>query len=51
MKGPYMGYRDPALSVLRSFGVRVWSDVDADTTRGRFKGIVLPRSETADSGR
>ncbi|MEE9276640.1 MAG: Glu-tRNA(Gln) amidotransferase subunit GatD, partial [bacterium] len=31
-----------------SFGVRVWSEVDAETTRGKFHGIILPRSETAD---
>ncbi len=45
----YKGYRDPALSVLRQFGVRVWSDAEVDTTRGRFVGIILPRSETADA--
>jgi glutamyl-tRNA(Gln) amidotransferase subunit D len=44
----YKGYRDPALSILRSYGVQVWSDVVIDTTRGQFTGIVLPRSETAD---
>lgn len=45
----YKGYRDPALSVLRQFGVRVWSDAEVETTRGRFVGIILPRSETADA--
>ena len=48
MTETYKGYRDPAVSRLKEFGIKVWSDVDIDTTRGKFKGIVLPRSETAD---
>jgi glutamyl-tRNA(Gln) amidotransferase subunit D len=44
----YKGYRGAALSVLKEHGVRVWSDVLAETTRGTFTGIVLPRSETED---
>jgi glutamyl-tRNA(Gln) amidotransferase subunit D len=28
--------------------VGVWSDVEIESTRGRFVGIILPRSETAD---
>jgi glutamyl-tRNA(Gln) amidotransferase subunit D len=44
----YKGYRGAARSVLEEHGVRVWSDVEADTSRGRFEGIVLPRSETED---
>jgi len=43
------GYRDPALSTLRRFGVRVWSDVVAECGGGKFVGIILPRSETADA--
>ena len=42
------GYRGRAREVLKSFHVSVWSEVEAETTRGRFHGIVLPRSETAD---
>ena len=42
------GYRGAARSLLQSFGVRVWSDVVMDTSRGKFKGILLPRSETED---
>jgi glutamyl-tRNA(Gln) amidotransferase subunit D len=42
------GYRDPLLSIMRRFGVSVWCDVEAHTTRGVFRGLVLPRSETAD---
>lgn len=45
---PYKGYRGAARSVLKEHGVRVWSDVEAQTSRGRFEGIVLPRSETED---
>jgi glutamyl-tRNA(Gln) amidotransferase subunit D len=44
----YKGYRDPALGVLKDHGVYVWSDVAVQTTNGEYRGIVLPRSETAD---
>jgi glutamyl-tRNA(Gln) amidotransferase subunit D len=43
------GYRDEALGTLRRFNVGVWSDVSIATTRGRFRGIILPRSEFDDS--
>lgn len=49
MNDQYKGYREPALSVLKSNKVSVWSAVKMDTARGVFKGIILPRSETADS--
>lgn len=49
MSGNYKGYRDPALAVLKENRVQVWSDVEMHTTRGVFKGIILPRSETADA--
>ena len=42
------GYRGPGLAVLQRHGVGVWSDVEVQTTGGRFRGIILPRSETAD---
>lgn len=42
------GYRGPGLAVLQRHGVGVWSDVDVQTTDGHFRGIILPRSETAD---
>jgi len=45
----YKGYRVPALAVLKEHKVQVWSDVEMDTSRGQFKGIILPRSETADA--
>ncbi len=49
MSAEHKGYRDPALSTLRNFGVRVWSDVEVECGEGRFVGIILPRSETADA--
>ncbi len=42
------GYRGPGRAVLERFGVGVWSDVELESDRGRFRGLVLPRSETAD---
>ncbi len=42
------GYRGPGLAVLDRHGVGAWSDVEVQTTDGRFRGIILPRSETAD---
>ncbi len=42
------GYRGRCLEVMRRESVTVWCDVDADTDRGRFRGLILPRSETAD---
>jgi glutamyl-tRNA(Gln) amidotransferase subunit D len=48
MNDIYKGYRGEALALLKAQGVRVWSDADVETTRGKFTGIILPRSETAD---
>ena len=45
----YKGYRDPTLALLRKHETPVWSEVVVDTTRGRFEGLLLPRSETADA--
>ncbi len=45
----FKGYREPTLSLMKRCGVTVWSKVVAQTTRGRFEGLVLPRSETADA--
>ena len=44
----FKGYKGTALSVLKSFNVRVWSDTLVKTSRGDFKGIILPRSENDD---
>ncbi|MCP4546856.1 MAG: Glu-tRNA(Gln) amidotransferase subunit GatD [bacterium] len=43
------GYREPTLSVMQQHDVGVWSDVEAHTDQGDFRGIILPRSETADA--
>lgn len=44
----YKGYRGDALAFLKNFKVGVWYDVEIESTRGQFTGIILPRSETAD---
>lgn len=44
----YKGYRDQLLAVMKKFEIPVWSEVIARTTRGEFRGLVLPRSETSD---
>lgn len=44
----YKGYKGTALAKLKEVGIRVWSDVILETDQGRFEGIILPRSETAD---
>ena len=44
----FKGYKGRALEVLKSFQVRVWGDTTVETTRGRFQGIILPRSENDD---
>jgi glutamyl-tRNA(Gln) amidotransferase subunit D len=44
----YKGYRGPGLEVLKRFQVRVWSETEMTTTRGHFRGIILPRSENDD---
>lgn len=44
----FKGYRGEALSVLKNFGARIWSDVEIRTSKGSYTGIILPRSETAD---
>ena len=49
MSDIFKGYKGRALEVLKSFNIRVWSDTVIKTSRGEFKGIVLPRSENDDS--
>ena len=49
MSDAHKGYKGEALDALTKFGVSVWSDVDIDSTRGHFRGIILPRSEFDDS--
>ncbi len=49
MTDMFKGYKGKALDVLKQFKVRVWSETTVNTTRGEFKGIILPRSENDDS--
>lgn len=42
------GYKGKALEVLKSFNMRIWSEATVTTTRGDFKGVLLPRSENDD---
>ncbi len=44
----FKGYKGKALDALKQYNMRVWSDAVIQTTRGEFKGIVLPRSENDD---
>jgi len=44
----FKGYKGAALSSLKEFGVRVWSEAHIKTSRGDFSGIILPRSENDD---
>jgi len=44
----FKGYRGKALSVLKRFHIRVWSEAQVQTSRGDFSGIVLPRAENDD---
>ena len=47
-KDPYRGYRGPSRDLMERFGITVWCEVRARTTRGVFEGLLLPRSETSD---
>lgn len=42
------GYRGVGRAVLERHGADVWSDVELEAAQGTFRGLVLPRSETAD---
>ncbi len=44
----YRGYRGPCRTLMEREDFGVWSEVQIDTTRGTFEGLVLPRSETSD---
>ncbi len=47
-KETHQGYKGRALDVLKKFNIRVWSEVNIQTTRGHFEGKILPRSENDD---
>ena len=42
------GYRGAGKQMLERFEVGVWSEILARTEFGEFRGLILPRSETAD---
>jgi glutamyl-tRNA(Gln) amidotransferase subunit D len=44
----FKGYRGAALKTLQKFNSPIWSDVEIITDNGNYKGLILPRSETAD---
>ena len=44
----FKGYKGVAFKTLKKFNAPVWSEVDIKTTDGKYNGIILPRSETAD---
>lgn len=48
MSDMFKGYKGKALAVMKQFKVRVWSESVVNTTRGEFKGTILPRSEYDD---
>jgi glutamyl-tRNA(Gln) amidotransferase subunit D len=48
MEDLFQGYKGAALELLKKYNVRVWGQATVDTTRGTFKGTILPRSENDD---
>jgi glutamyl-tRNA(Gln) amidotransferase subunit D len=44
----FQGYKGKALELLKKYKVRVWGKCEVETTRGKFEGTVLPRSENDD---
>jgi len=42
------GYKGEALATIKKYNVRVWSDALIKSSRGEFRGIILPRSENDD---
>jgi len=49
MTDMFKGYKGPALEIMKKFNVRVWSEAQVISTRGEFKGIILPRAENDDN--
>lgn len=44
----FQGYKEEALALLKKYNVRVWGTAEVKTTRGDFKGTILPRAENDD---
>lgn len=47
-KDIFQGYKGKALELLKKYNLRVWGEALIKTTRGKFEGKVLPRSENDD---
>lgn len=48
MSDIFKGYKGRARDALQKFNIRVWADAEVVTSRGKFCGIILPRSENDD---
>ena len=48
MEDLFQGYKGAALELLKKYNVRVWGKAVVETTRGKFEGTLLPRSENDD---
>ncbi len=48
MEDLFQGYKGAALAILQKYNVRVWGQAIVETTRGKFEGTLLPRSENDD---
>lgn len=48
MSDNFKGYKGKGLDILKNFNMRVWGEVVVKTTRGDFRGVILPRSENDD---
>jgi glutamyl-tRNA(Gln) amidotransferase subunit D len=44
----FQGYKGRAREILQKYNVRVWGEAVIQTTRGEFKGRILPRAENTD---
>jgi glutamyl-tRNA(Gln) amidotransferase subunit D len=44
----FQGYKGAGLEVLKKFNVRVWGQAEVETSRGSFRGTVLPRADQDD---
>lgn len=42
------GYKGSARAILEKYNARVWGEVTIQSTRGEFKGRILPRAENTD---
>ncbi|MDO9026541.1 MAG: Glu-tRNA(Gln) amidotransferase subunit GatD [bacterium] len=44
----FQGYKGGGLEILKKYNVRVWGQAEVLTSRGPFKGTVLPRADQDD---